>query len=115
MFVLLRRRTLTLFADMTTALASLTPEHRNDPCIKHALKVRSSWALNNYHKFFVLYQSAPKMSGYLLDWFVERARKMALRSITKAYVSLVLLLACFVIMKEKEGFYQIKVLNFENR
>lgn len=101
--------------DMTTALASLTPEHRNDPCIKHALKVRSAWALNNYHKFFVLYQSAPKMSGYLLDWFVERARKMALRSITKAYVSLVLLLACFVIMKEKEGFYQIKVLNFENR
>lgn len=95
---------------MTTALASLTPEHRNDQCIKHALKVRSAWALNNFHKLFVLYQSAPKMSGYLLDWFVERARKMALKSITKAYVSLVLLLACLIIIKEQEGFYQFKVL-----
>lgn len=71
---------------MTTALASLTPEHRSDPCVKHALTVRSAWALNNYHKFFILYQSSPKMSGYLLDWFVERARKMAIKSIAKTYV-----------------------------
>ena len=82
---------------MTTALASLTPEHRNDECIKHALQVRSAWALNNFHKFFILYQKAPKMSGYLLDWFVERARKMALKSITKAYVYL-----CFINTKSEE-------------
>lgn len=77
-----------LISDLTTALASLSPECRKDECIKHALEVRIAWSLNNYHRFFKLYEKAPKMSGYLMDWFIDRVRKSALKLIIKAYVFL---------------------------
>ena len=85
---MLQIKFLNLFSDLTTALASLTKEDREDECIKHSLEVRSAWALNNYHKFFKLYLSAPKMAGYLMDKFVDRVRKNYLIAIVKAYVSL---------------------------
>ncbi|XP_069123369.1 leukocyte receptor cluster member 8 homolog [Argopecten irradians] len=71
--------------DMTTALASLTPTCRQDECVAFALKIRSAWALNNFHKFFKLYSHAPRMSGYLLDWFADRARKTALKAVVKSF------------------------------
>lgn len=71
--------------DMTTVLASLTPECREDECVLHALAVRSALALSSYHRFFKLYSKAPKMSGYLLDWFTDRVRFTALKTIVKSY------------------------------
>ncbi|CAL1526348.1 unnamed protein product [Lymnaea stagnalis] len=71
--------------DLTTALASLSQECRKDVCIKHALDVRIAWSLNNYHRFFKLYENAPKMSGYLMDWFIDRVRKSALKLLLKSY------------------------------
>ena len=85
---------LTPFSDLTTALASLTKQDREDECIKHSLEVRSAWALNNYHRFFKLYLSAPKMAGYLMDKFVARVRKNYLVAIVKSYVSLQFLFTC---------------------
>ena len=43
-------------------------------------------ALSNYHTFFQLYLSAPNMSGYLLDLFVQRERVQALKTMVKSWV-----------------------------
>ena len=68
------------------SLTNLSKAEKEDECIKHALEVRSAWALNNYHRFFKLYLNAPKMAGYLMDKFVGRIRKQALKGVIKAYV-----------------------------
>lgn len=72
--------------DLTSALAELSGDEKSDDCMTFVLKLRTAWSLQNYHRFFQLYLKAPKMSGYLIDWFVGRVRKAALRIIIKSYV-----------------------------
>lgn len=74
------------FADITTALTSLSPTVKNNAMVQHALALRTAVALSDYHKFFLLYRSAPKMSPYLMDMFVERQRKDAIKAMVKSYV-----------------------------
>jgi hypothetical protein len=70
--------------DMAALLAQLTPSEKSDPGVHHALQIHASLATANYVRFFRLYNSAPNMSGYILDHFVERERMTALTIMSKA-------------------------------
>ena len=40
---------------------------------------------HNYHAFFGLYQTAPHLSAYLMDFMLQRVRNGALKQIVAAY------------------------------
>lgn len=69
---------------MASLLAQLTPTEKSDPAIHHALQVHAALATSNYVRFFRLFLSAPNMSGYIMDHFVERERMSALAVMSKA-------------------------------
>ncbi|WVQ96570.1 hypothetical protein IAU59_003675 [Kwoniella sp. CBS 9459] len=77
-------------SDMATLLAQLTPAEKQDPGVKHALDVHAALATSNYVRFFRLFLSAPNMSGYIMDHFVERERIAALAIMSKGYMTLTL-------------------------
>lgn len=70
---------------LNDTLADLTTAEKEERPIKHALNVRSSLALGNYHRFFQLYMDTPNMGAYLMDMFVGRERLAAICNICKAY------------------------------
>lgn len=67
-------------------MAGLTEGEKKDECVKFSLKLRAAWSLSNYHRFFKLYRTAPKMAAYLVDWFADRERKQAMRAMLKGFV-----------------------------
>jgi hypothetical protein len=69
---------------LNDVLADLTTAEKEEQAIKHALNVRSSLALGNYHRFFRLYLDTPNMGAYLMDMFVIRERLAALSNMCKA-------------------------------
>ncbi|WVQ65521.1 uncharacterized protein L199_003698 [Kwoniella botswanensis] len=77
-------------SDMATLLAQLTQTEKSDLGVKHALDVHAALATSNYVRFFRLFTTAPNMSGYIMDHFVERERIAALAIMSKGYMSLTL-------------------------
>lgn len=71
--------------ELKTILAHLSAQQKGDEVVKHALQVCQAWSLGNYARFFKLYERPPKMSGYLMDWFVMRERRNAVKAMVKAY------------------------------
>lgn len=74
--------------EINELLATLSMEEKENGNIAHALDVRKALASRNYHRLFRLYNSAPNMGGYLMDFFVERERVAACCIICKSYVPL---------------------------
>ncbi len=74
--------------DLQNVLHSLSKEDKEHEVISHALRVRNAWSLKFYQRLFRLYAVAPKMSSYVMDWFIERERSCALMTILKSYVFL---------------------------
>ncbi|KAJ2573098.1 hypothetical protein IW140_000497, partial [Coemansia sp. RSA 1813] len=72
-------------ADINTTLATMRPDERQDPAVKHALDVRAAMATGNSHAFFNLYANVPNMGGYLMDNFIDRERCIALQKLCKAF------------------------------
>jgi len=71
--------------EINELLASLTAKEKKTESVAHALEVREALASRNYHRLFQLYNSAPNMGGYLMDFFVERERVAACCIMFKAY------------------------------
>lgn len=73
--------------DINALLSGLTPQERLDESVQHALAVRGALATNNYHAFFKLFYSAPKMGAYMMDHFLPRERMTALNTMARACAS----------------------------
>lgn len=71
--------------EINELLATLSPAEKNNENVVHALEVRKALASRNYHRLFRLYNLAPNMGGYLMDFFVERERVAACCIICKSY------------------------------
>jgi len=76
-------------------LHSLSIEDTEDEVISHAMRVRNAWSLNFYHRLFQLYTVAPKMSAFVMDWFIARERGHAFMTILKSYVFLLSLIIVY--------------------
>lgn len=72
-------------SDLFRIMLSLGPEHLNNEGIQHALDVRVAVAENNYHNFFRLLQSCPRMGFYLMNQMVPSIRQAALLRIQRTY------------------------------
>ncbi|CAH8649392.1 unnamed protein product [Schistosoma haematobium] len=76
---------------INTIMAGLRPTHKTNPCVSFALKLRSAWSLSNYHRFFKLLcpanddQQPPLRCKHVVNWFVDRERKEAIRLMFKVF------------------------------
>jgi len=75
-------------SELNSLIGELTPEEKAVPEIRHALLVSTAISTNNYHSLFQLYLNAPNMGGYIMDFFVPRARALALIVMCRAYRTL---------------------------
>ena len=81
---------------MVTELSTIRKEEREDPLVDFAIKLRSAWQIGNFVQIFRLYEVAPRFSGYLIEKFLPRERKRALKMIIKAYAFLIFLFLLFL-------------------
>ena len=72
-------------SDAMKLIAKLSAQQKSSEDVKFGVSVFNAWTARNYYRFFKLYLTAPKMSGYLMDTFVQRERNAAMCSMVKAY------------------------------
>lgn len=79
--------------EIGTILNHLSKKQKKNEYVKHALqlvyflifyRMRKAYANDDYYKFFELYKTAPNMTPYLLDIYVDKTRLKFLRIIAKS-------------------------------
>jgi hypothetical protein len=70
--------------DLNQVMKEIKEKYSNDAYLKHLLKLKNAWHLKNYLKFFQLYNQSNELSKCLIDLFIERERKFALKLMIKA-------------------------------
>ena len=63
----------------------LDDAHQSHEAVRHALQVRSALLTTNFHLFFSSWNSAPNMSGYLMDPLADGVRLRSARILVGAY------------------------------
>jgi hypothetical protein len=74
-------------AALLSIMSGLPAGLKADPAVAHALGVREAVNLGNYCRLFKLYRTCPNMGMYVMDGFVDRERKKAMRVMLNAYVA----------------------------
>ena len=77
------------FQEINVEMKGLGSALRKSRPVMHAAAVVAASVKTDYHRFFVLYNQAPHMSAYLMDFMVHRMRKAACCRIVRAYFPVV--------------------------
>ena len=73
--------------ELCSVRSELSSDLCSDAAVNHALMLSSAWYMSNYHRFFELYRQTPNHGRDLVDLFIDRERKAALKTIAKAWVT----------------------------
>jgi SAC3/GANP family len=95
----------------TSTSPSRAPPEEFESSYSHALNVIRAVSDGDYRTFFLLYESAPHMSAFLMDFLVKRVRDQAFARIVAAYrpnvsVEQVREWLCFTDLQEARDFLQ---------
>jgi hypothetical protein len=72
------------YKDLMLVEKEIKTKYAKNAYLKHLLQVKSAWYLTNYITFFRLYKRSNEMCKCLMDMFIERERKQALKIILKS-------------------------------
>ena len=67
-------------------MSEIVERPEENPAISHALELCKAWSTGNYYRFFKLYPRTPDCGRHLVELFLDRERKVALRTLAKACV-----------------------------
>ncbi|KAJ1494136.1 SAC3/GANP/Nin1/mts3/eIF-3 p25 family-domain-containing protein [Baffinella frigidus] len=93
--------------NVTLGLRSISLETREHEDVIFASNVGKALVSNDYCSFFRLYTKAPKMAGFVMDFFVDRVRLSALQTYVKSMgpeITIDDLKALLCFEKRKEAF-----------
>lgn len=112
LYALVRNSHIELKTELTRAKSTPGTCHAKSSC-GHALSVVKALDDHDYRTFFRLYESAPHMSAYLMDFLVKRVRDAAYERIIAAYRPNVSVeqfreCLCFVDLEETRRFLRQK-------
>jgi len=70
--------------DLNQVILEVKVNYKGDAYLQHLLKFVQAWQMGNYAQLFRLYKISKQMTKSLIELFIERERKLALKVIIKA-------------------------------